>query len=516
MPPLKRDEMFNKILIANRGEIAVRVIRACREMGIRPVAVYSEADARSLHVRLADESVPIGPAPAVESYLDMGRIIDAARRTGAEAIHPGYGFLAENAAFARLCETEKIVFIGPNSGALALVGDKLRARQTMEKAGVPTIPGMKSASRSPEEFRAAARALGYPVMVKASAGGGGKGMRIVCDESGLIPALEAGMREAKSAFGDDAVYLEKYIEEPRHVEFQVLADDHGGTIHLFERECSIQRRHQKILEETPSTALNPKLRTKMGETAVRAMRAAGYNNAGTVEFLLDRDNRFYFLEVNARLQVEHPVTEFVTGVDLVRQQVLIAAGARLAHRQEDLRQRGHAIECRIYAEDPKTNFLPSSGRIAFLREPKGPGVRFDSGIFEGWDVPVHYDPILAKLIVWAEDREAAIRRMATALDDCIILGIHTTTGFLHDVVSHPEFLAGRTSTAFIGKHFPSWGMGEEDKERQRLALAAAAFDALERPARPAGVPDRGTERTTATPWTTLGRWRAGGHEPRGV
>ena len=509
--------MFNKILIANRGEIAVRVIRACREMGIRPVAVYSEADARSLHVRLADESVPIGPAPAVESYLDMGRIIDAARRTGAEAIHPGYGFLAENADFARLCEAEKIAFIGPNSAALALVGDKVRARQTMEKAGIPTIPGMKSVSRSHEEFRTAARALGYPVMVKASAGGGGKGMRIVGDESGLIPALEAGMREAKSAFGDDAIYLEKYIEEPRHVEFQVLADNHGGTIHLFERECSIQRRHQKILEETPSTALNPKLRAKMGETAVRAMRAAGYNNAGTVEFLLDRDNRFYFLEVNARLQVEHPVTEFVTGVDLVRQQVLIAAGAKLSHRQEDLCQRGHAIECRIYAEDPKTNFLPSSGRIAFLHEPKGPGVRFDSGIFEGWDVPVHYDPILAKLIVWAEDREAACRRMAASLDDCIILGIHTTTGFLHDVVSHPEFLAGRTSTAFIGKHFPSWGMGEEDKERQRLALAAAAFDALERPAGPAaGVPDRGTKRTTRTPWTTLGRWRAGGHEPHGV
>jgi acetyl-CoA carboxylase biotin carboxylase subunit len=353
-------------------------------------------------------------------------------------------------------------------------------------------------------------------MVKASAGGGGKGMRIVSDESGLISALEAGMREAKSAFGDDAVYLEKYIEEPRHVEFQVLADNHGGTIHLFERECSIQRRHQKILEETPSTALTPKLRTKMGEMAVKAMRAAGYNNAGTVEFLLDRDNRFYFLEVNARLQVEHPVTEFVTGVDLVRQQVLIASGARLSYRQEDLRQRGHAIECRIYAENPKTNFLPSSGRIAFLREPKGPGVRFDSGIFEGWDVPVHYDPILAKLIVWAEDREAACRRMVAALDDCIILGIHTTTGFLHDVVSHPEFRAGRTSTAFIGKHFPFWGTGEKDEENQRLALAAAAFDALERPTGPAGVPDRGTKRTTVTPWTALGRWRAGGHEPHGV
>lgn len=514
--PAKKNEMFDKILIANRGEIAVRVIKACREMGIRSAAVYSEADARSLHVQLADEAVPIGPAPAVDSYLNMGRIVDAARKTGAEAIHPGYGFLAENADFARLCEKEGIVFIGPNSAALALVGDKVRAREAMEKAGVPTIPGMKSVSRSPEEFRAAASALGYPVMVKASAGGGGKGMRIVHDETGLVPALEAGMREAKSAFGDDSVYLEKYIEEPRHVEFQVLADNHGGTIHLFERECSIQRRHQKILEETPSPVLNPELRAEMGETAVRAMRAAGYNNAGTVEFLLDRDRRFYFLEVNARLQVEHPITELVVGVDLVRQQILIASGAKLSLRQEELRQRGHAIECRIYAEDPKTNFLPSSGRIALLREPKGPGVRFDSGIFEGWEVPVHYDPILAKLIVWAEDREAARRRMAAALEGCIILGIHTTAGFLKDVVNHPEFRAGRTTTSFIGKYFPSWGAGEEEEERRRLALAAAAFDALTCPAGPPGALTRGTKKERATPWTTLGRWRAGGHEPRGV
>jgi acetyl-CoA carboxylase biotin carboxylase subunit len=508
--------MFNKILIANRGEIAVRVIKACREMGIRPVAVYSEADARSLHVRLADEAVPIGPSPAVESYLDMGRIIDAARRSGAEAVHPGYGFLAENADFARLCETENIVFIGPNSAALALVGDKVRARQAMDKAGVPTIPGMKSVSRSPDEFRAAARALGYPVIVKASAGGGGKGMRIVSDETGLVPSLEAGMREAKSAFGDDSIYLEKYLEEPRHVEFQVLADNHGGIIHLFERECSIQRRHQKILEETPSTALSPKLRAKMGETAVRAMRAAGYNNAGTVEFLLDRSGRFYFLEVNARLQVEHAITESVTGVDLVRQQILIASGARLSHRQNDLSQRGHAIECRIYAEDPRANFRPSSGRIAFLLEPKGPGVRFDSGIFEGWDVPVHYDPILAKLIVWAEDREAACQRMVAALDGCVILGIHTTAGFLRDVVSHPEFRAGRTTTAFIEKHFPSWGTGEGEEERQRLALAAAAYEAQASPAGEASAVPRGTKTVTVKPWATLGRWRTGGGEPHGV
>jgi acetyl-CoA carboxylase biotin carboxylase subunit len=501
--------MFSKILIANRGEIAVRVIKACREMGIGSVAVFSEADAASLHVRLADEAVPIGPPPAAESYLDMERILEAARATGAEAIHPGYGFLAENAAFARLCEERGVVFIGPNSTALELVGDKVRARQTMEKAGIPTIPGMTSVSTSPEEFRAAARALGYPVMVKASAGGGGKGMRVVGDEPGLVPALEAGMREAKSAFGDDSVYLEKYIEEPRHVEFQVLADAHGRTVHLFERECSIQRRHQKILEESPSPALDPELRGRMGETAVRAMRAAGYDNAGTVEFLLDRDRRFYFLEVNARLQVEHPVTELTTGVDLVRQQILIASGAELSLRQEDLRQRGHAVECRIYAEDPKASFLPSAGRIAFLREPKGPGVRFDSGIFEGFEVPVHYDPILAKLIVWAEDREAACRRMAAALDDCVILGIHTTTGFLKDVVDHPEFRAGRATTSFIGKFFPSWGTGEGEEDRERLALAAVAYEALARTAGPPGLPGRGGKKGVVTPWTTLGRWRAG-------
>jgi acetyl-CoA carboxylase biotin carboxylase subunit len=501
--------MFGKILIANRGEIAVRVIKACREMGIGSVAVFSEADAASLHVRLADEAVPVGPSPAAESYLDMERILEAARTTGAEAIHPGYGFLAENAAFARLCEERGVVFIGPNSTALELVGDKVRARQTMEKAGIPTIPGMLSVPTSPEEFRASARALGYPVMVKASAGGGGKGMRIVCDETGLVPALEAGRREAKSAFGDDSVYLEKCIVEPRHVEFQVLADAHGHTVHLFERECSIQRRHQKILEESPSPALDPELRGRMGETAVRAMQAAGYDNAGTVEFLLDRDRRFYFLEVNARLQVEHPVTELTAGVDLVRQQILIASGAELSFRQEDLRQRGHAVECRIYAEDPKTNFLPSAGRIAFLREPKGPGVRFDSGVFEGFEVPVHYDPILAKLIVWAEDREAACRRMAAALDDCVILGIHTTVGFLKDVVDHPEFRAGRATTSFIGKFFPSWGTGEGQEDRERLALAAVAYDAMARPAGWTGLPGRGGKRDVATPWTTLGAWRAG-------
>jgi len=508
--------MFKKVLIANRGEIAVRVIRACREMGIATVAVYSEADKLSLYVQLADEAVPIGPAPAAESYLNMGRIIRAAHDTSSEAIHPGYGFLAENADFAWLCEKEGIVFIGPNPGALALVGDKVRARRTMEKAGIPIIPGMKAILKSVTEFEAAARSIGYPVIVKASAGGGGKGMRIVCGEKDLRPALEAGMREAKSAFGDESVYLEKYIEEPRHVEFQVLADNAGATVHLFERECSIQRRHQKIVEETPSPALDPDLRARMAETAKKAMRAAGYNNAGTVEFLLDKDRNFYFLEVNARLQVEHPVTELVTGVDLVRRQILIAAGEKLSLRQEDLRQRGHAIECRICAEDPENNFLPSSGKISFLKEPQGPGVRYDSGIYGGWEVPIYYDPILAKLIVWAEDREMACRRMAAALDDFVILGIHTTIGFLKDIINHPEFRAGRTNTAFIKNYFDGWKESGKNEDKLRLALAAAAFDDMAAAARPGGGPAREAKEDAAAPWKTLGRWRIGGAGSHGI
>ena len=507
--------MFKKILVANRGEIAVRVIKGCREMGIGTVAVYSEADRDSLHVWLADEAVAIGPPPAVESYLDMGRIIAAAKASGAEAIHPGYGFLAENSAFAALCEKEGVVFIGPNSAAMELVGDKVRARRTMEKAGIPIIPGMPAVAKNVSDCETAAKSLGYPVIVKASAGGGGKGMRVVHEAGELAPAVEAGMREAKSAFGDDSVYLEKYLEEPRHVEVQVLADNSGRTVHLFERECSIQRRHQKIVEETPSTALTPALRAKMGETAVKAIQAAGYNNAGTVEFLLDRDGRFYFLEVNARLQVEHPVTEMTTGVDLVRQQILIAAGEPLSLRQEDLRQRGHAIECRIYAEDPRHNFLPSAGKVVVLREPKGPGVRCDSGIYGGWEVPIYYDPILAKLIVWAEDRESACRRMASALDSLVILGIHSTVGFLKDIVDHPEFRAGRTDTSFIKKHFEGWRERGKDEDHQLLALAAAAFDEIAS-ARTGGDLSREAKRDAPTPWKTLGRWKIGESGSHGI
>lgn len=507
----RRVGLFKKILIANRGEIAVRVIKACRELGIKSVAVYSEVDRASLHVQLADEAVCIGPAPATESYLDIDKIVEAARRTGAEAIHPGYGFLAENPAFARRLEEEKIVFIGPNSRALDLVGDKVRARQTMEKAGIPIIPGMKSLPRDISECEAEARRIGYPVMIKASAGGGGKGMRVVASEEELRPALEAGMREAKAAFGDESVYLEKCIEEPRHVEFQVLADNYGQVVHLFERECSIQRRHQKIVEETPSTALDPRLREMMGETAKKVLQVAGYNNAGTVEFLLDKDKNFYFLEVNARLQVEHPVTELTTGVDLVHQQVRIAAGEKLDLSQEELRQHGHAIECRIYAEDPANNFLPSSGKILYFKEPKGPGVRHDGGIYSGWVVPIYYDPILAKLIVWAETRELACQRMGLALEEYVILGIHTTIRFLRDVIAHPSFRQGATTTSFIKRYFDGWKDTASKEEPLRIALAAAA---ISESSRSQGGIATGTTpvKEAYSPWKSLGRWRIGGRE----
>jgi len=500
--------MFRKILIANRGEITVRIIKACQEMGISTVAIYSEADRESLHVQLADEAVCIGPAPAIESYLNLERIIQAAHQRKAEAIHPGYGFLAENADFAKKCEQENIIFIGPNSKALKLVGDKVRSRQTMEKAGIRIIPGMKSISKDISEFKKEAQRIGYPVMIKASAGGGGKGMRIVYEEKELKSSLEAGRREAKSAFGDESVYLEKFIEEPRHVEFQVLADNQGNIIHLFERECSIQRRHQKIVEETPSPALDSALRTKMGETAKKVIEVSGYNNAGTVEFLLDKDKKFYFLEVNARLQVEHPVTELTTGVDLVHQQILVASGEKLSFKQEALHQKGHSIECRIYAEDPLNNFLPSSGKVLFLKEPKGPGVRHDCGIYSGCEVPIYYDPILAKLIVWSENRELACQRMINALNDYVILGIKTTIVFLKDVISHPQFKAGKTTTGFIKMYFDEWEGKKKTEKNLEVALIASAFDSLNstQPRKGEGT----LQKEMFSPWQSLGKWRIGG------
>lgn len=500
--------LFNKVLIANRGEIAVRVIRACGEIGIQTVAVYSEADRCSLHVQMADEAVCVGPPPAAESYLDMDRICQAAMETGAEAIHPGYGFLAENFLFARKCEEIGLVFIGPNSRSMELVGDKVRSRIAMEKAGIPIIPGMKGILTNLEDFTLEADKIGYPVMIKASAGGGGKGMRIARNDKELLAGIEAGQREAKGAFGDESVYLEKYIEEPRHVEFQILADNYGHTIHLFERECSIQRRHQKIIEESPSTALDPDLRARMGETARQVIQATGYNNAGTVEFLLDKDKKFYFLEVNARLQVEHPITELVTGIDLVHQQLRIAAGEKLKISQESLKQTGHAIECRIYAEDPDQNFLPSPGPVLYLKEPSGPGVRHDCGIYSGGEVPINYDPILAKLIVWGENREIACNRMTQALRQYVVLGVKTSIDFLKDVIGHSAFQTGTTTTSFISEYFSDWPGPEKSESDLSLAAVSAAFESQHK--RRTGRILSGPREDISTPWQTLGHWRMGG------
>jgi acetyl-CoA carboxylase biotin carboxylase subunit len=491
--------MFARLLVGNRGEIAVRVIRACRELGVTAVAVYSDADERSLHVQMADEAHRLGPAPALESYLHMDRLVEAAKRSSCEAIHPGYGFLAENGDFAARCEAEGLVFVGPTSSALKLVGDKLAARRMAEQAGVPVIPGMHQRGDD-EEIRSLAAEIGYPVLVKASAGGGGKGMRVVWKEAELTAALAAGRQEAGSAFGDDTLYVEKYLQNPRHVEFQVLADAHGNAVHLFERDCSVQRRHQKIVEESPSPALNPALRSRMGEDALKVAAAAGYTNAGTVEFLLGPEGNYYFLEVNARIQVEHPVTEFVTGIDLVKRQIRIAAGEHLGLSQGELAQRGHSIECRVYAEDPEHGFLPSAGRIAHVSHPEGPGVRCDSGIYSGCDVPVHYDPILAKVITWAEDRESARVKMLGALEEFPILGVRNTVGYLCDLISHPAFVEGKTHTGFIAEHMASWSPDHGDLWSD-AALAAAVFESAGRRV----VVGTGRQ-ALPSPWTSLGRW----------
>jgi acetyl-CoA carboxylase biotin carboxylase subunit len=409
--------MFKKILVANRGEIAVRVIRACREMGITSVAVYSDVDRAALAVLKADEAYHIGPAPAAESYLNIPKIIETAKRCGADAIHPGYGFLSENAKFAKACAEAGIKFIGPSAASMEMMGSKTSARQNMERSGIPFVPGTSRGLASPEQAREVAEKIGYPVMLKAAAGGGGKGMRLVASPAELKEALESARSEALRAFGSDEVYLEKAILRPRHVEVQIFADERGNTVYLGERECSLQRRHQKVLEESPSPVVDADLRRQMGEIAVRVAKAAKYANAGTIEFLLDEDQNFYFLEMNTRLQVEHPVTEFVTGLDLVHLQIRIAAGEALPIRQEDVQLRGHAIELRIYAEDPENNYFPCPGKITALREPDGPGIRVDSGIYDGWNVPIDYDPLLAKLIGSGTDRPQAIARLKRAIDD---------------------------------------------------------------------------------------------------
>lgn len=493
--------MIKKILVANRSEIACRIIKACRELGIRTVAVYSDIDRKSLHTLLADEAVYIGESPPLKSYLNMEAIIEAAKKTNCDAIHPGYGFLSERAEFNKMVRDAGLIFIGSNPESMQLLGSKVQSRITMMNSGVPVIPGMRSASKDIDEFRKVANELGYPVLVKASDGGGGKGMRIVHSETELEESVNAAMRESISAFKSDAIYLEKYIESPRHIEFQVAADNYGNVVYLFERECSIQRRHQKIIEETPSVALNPELRQKMGEAAVRAIKAAGYTNLGTVEFLLDKYGNFYFLEVNARIQVEHPITELTTGVDLVKLQIHIANGGELPFEQKDLHQNGHSIECRIYAEDAENNFLPSSGKILFLREPTGPGIRFDSGIYAGSEVPIFYDPILAKLIVWGKDREEARKRMINALKNTVILGTKTSIGFMIRVLEHPEWIAGNTYTNFIEKHFG--GNYSPPQEMLKFALAGASFSFKNRRNIFVSTPAQGK---IPSPWQTIGHW----------
>ncbi len=496
---------MKKILIVNRGEIAVRVVRACRDMGIPSAVVYSDADRASLHVLEADEAVRIGPAPALESYLNIDAVIAAAREVGADAIHPGYGFLAENWRFAKRCEDEGLTFIGPTSDALQLVADKIRSRETMLKQDVPIIPGMLSSGADMAEYHAKAAEMGYPVLVKASAGGGGKGMQVVREKESLQAAIETSSRIAASAFGDDTVYIEKLIERPRHVEFQVLADTHGHCVHLFERECSIQRRHQKIVEESPSPAVDNELRAKMGDTAVRAAKACGYTNAGTVEFLLDEDGQLLL----PRGQRAHPGR--ASGHrDGDRRRPRAAAdtdrrrGRSSSSRRPTSRRRGHAIECRIYAEDPRNNFLPSSGKITLFREPQGPGVRHDCGIYEGWEVPVHYDPILSKLIVHADDRDAARSRMKRALEDMSILGIATCLEYLWAIIDHEAYAAGETQTDFIEKHMSDWTSGTASEEAEHLALIAAALSLSTEGAAGGAVRER-----APSPWDTLGSWRVG-------
>jgi len=441
---------FGKILIANRGEVALRIIRACREMDIRTVAVFSEADRDCLHTRMADEAICVGPPASAGSYLNVANIISAALVTGANAIHPGYGFLAENAGFARACEDSGITFIGPRPDAIDRMGDKAVAKQTMAEAGVPTVPGSDGAVASEAEAIRFADAVGYPVLIKASAGGGGRGMRVAVDRGSLISSLHAAKAEAAVAFGDDTVYLEKYLTRPRHIEFQVLADSHGNAIHLFERDCSVQRRHQKLIEESPSPALTDEQRRTMGEAALLAVRAVDYVNAGTVEFLLDEDGKFYFMEMNTRVQVEHPVTEAVTGVDIIKEQIRIASGSPMRHPdQADIVQRGHAIEFRINAEDPANNFRPHPGRIEVFNAPGGLGVRVDSHMYSGYTVPPNYDSLLAKLIVWGETRYEAINRARRALDEFIVVGIPTTIPFHQMVIENEYFQKGEVYTDFV-------------------------------------------------------------------
>lgn len=443
--------MFKKVLVANRGEIAVRVIRACQELNISTVAVYSQADKDSLHVKMADEAVCIGPSQALKSYLSGTAIISAAEITGAEAVHPGYGFLAENLSFVEMCEAVGLVFIGPNAKVMQLLGNKARAKEVMEEAGLPVIPGSKGVVKEEKKALEIAEEIGFPVIVKAAAGGGGKGMRIVQTREELLSQIQMARTEANSAFGDGSIYIEKYLNEPRHIEVQVLADKQGNVVHLGERDCSIQRRHQKLIEEAPSPALDSELRAEVGKLAVKAAKAANYLNAGTFEFLMDREGNFYFMEANTRLQVEHPVTEMITGVDIVKTQILIASGEKIPFEQSDIEWRGHSIEFRINAEDPANNFMPRAGKITNLRLPGGMGVRVDTGIYQGWEIPPYYDSLLAKLIVWGGDRQEAIQRGKRALKEFSIEGVPTTIPFHLEVLDNAFFLRGEVYTNFLAR-----------------------------------------------------------------
>ncbi len=496
--------MFKKILIANRGEIAIRIMRACKELGIQAVAVYSDADKNAQHVQYVDQAIHIGPAAPQESYLNMEKIIRAAQQTNADAIHPGYGFLSENAAFAAAVASANLTFIGPSADSIRLMGDKAESKIRMKEAGVPTVPGYEGLETE-EDFSQASKKIGYPVLVKAAAGGGGKGMRIVHAESELKEAIESARREALNAFGDERLLNEKYIAKARHIEFQVFGDQHGNLVHLFERECSVQRRHQKIIEETPSPLLTPELREQMGGAAVAAAKAVNYYNAGTVEFIVDPDTlSFYFLEMNTRLQVEHPVTELVTGIDLVHWQIRVAAGEKFPFDQSHFTQRGHAIECRIYAEDPASGFLPSTGKLLQYIEPRGPGIRVDSGFTAGDDVTHFYDPLLAKLIVHAENRETATQRMQAALQEFIVHGVVTNIDFMQALLSHPDFAYGEVTTRWVETKF-KWSPAPEPSFESLVAASLADIFA------PKSQAPSSNEVDPYSPWKTPSGFRIGGN-----
>ncbi len=474
-------KQIKKILVANRGEIAIRVMRTCREMGIITAAVYSEADRTSLHLRYANEAYFIGAAPSSESYLNIDRILDAAKKSGADAIHPGYGFLSENPNFARRCAEEGIIFIGPSAEVMVTMGDKIRAREAMKKAGIQVVPGTEGSISDEKEALEVIHTIGLPVMIKAAAGGGGKGMRLVHHESDIEKSLRAARSEAMAAFGDDAVYIEKYITSPHHIEFQILMDSHGNAVHLFERECSVQRRHQKMIEETPSPLMTPELRKIMGDTAVAAAKSVNYLGAGTIEFLVDNDLNYYFLEMNTRLQVEHPITEQVTGIDLVKQQIKIAEGKPLSFTQDELVQRGHAIECRINAEDPDNNFMPAPGKVHKIKEPSGLGIRIDGYVYEGYEIPIYYDSMISKLIVWGKTRQIAIERMRRALFEYKITGVKTSVKFLERIMETPDFYKGKYDTHFIEKNRDILMREiEVSREIEDMVIISAYIDYLER------------------------------------